>query len=82
MSAIIISNKDKKYHEFVLEMLEALEEYDVKGIAVVALTDSDNISGYWNMNLYDKIKAKTEIEFDCIDNFIKTNKERYLNEEE
>ena len=81
MGTIIVSDKDKEYHEFVLGMLEMFEKYNIHSVAVVALTDTDNISGYWNMDLYDRLKAKNEIELDCIDRFIMNNKDRYFEEE-
>ena len=75
---IIASTSKQPYTQFVAEMLNTLEQYNVKGIAVVVLADNENLSGYWNMNLYDKSRAKNEIEFDCIDEFIKTNIDRYI----
>lgn len=76
---IIASTSKQPYTQFVAEMLNTLEQYNVKGIAVVVLADNENLSGYWNMSLYDKSRAKNEIEFDCIDEFIKTNIDRYIN---
>ncbi|MGN0163519.1 MAG: hypothetical protein ACI4EA_08090 [Candidatus Ornithomonoglobus sp.] len=75
---IIASTSKQPYTKFVTEMLNTLEQYNVRGIAVVVLADNENLSGYWNMNLYDKSRAKNEIEFDCMDEFIKTNIDRYI----
>ena len=77
---IIASTSKQPYTEFVANSLNKIEPYIVKGIAIVILTDSENMTGYWNMELVDKIQAKTEIEFDCIDGFILANKDRYTND--
>lgn len=75
---IIISAKNCPYNEFLTEVLDKFEEYDIKGIAVVALTDEETLTGYWNMSLADKSKAKSEIEFDIIDKFVTDNVDRYM----
>ena len=74
---IIASTSKQPYVEFVADMLNRFEKYNINGIAIVALTDKDNLTAYWNMDLYDKTTAKTELEFDCIDAFIKINADRY-----
>lgn len=76
--AIIIDNKHQDYHVFIAKALEMFKDYNVKGIAIVALTDSvEALSGYWNMDVGDKVRAETHIRFDAIDGFIQANKERY-----
>lgn len=66
------------YNEFLVEGLDKSEEHDIKGIAVVALTDKETLTGYWNMSLTDMSKAKSEIEFDIIDKFVTDNVDRYM----
>lgn len=75
---IIISTKNCPYNEFLTEGLDKFEEYDIKGIAVVALTDEETLTGYWNMSLADVSKAKSEIEFDIIDKFVTNKVDRYM----
>ena len=79
---IIVSDKNQDYHAFFAEALNACEGREVKGIALVILTDDENLTGYWNMNIYDKTRAETEIRFDAFDDFFNVNKERYGVEED
>lgn len=75
---IITSTSDKPYREFFVEVLNTFEKYNITGIAIVGLTDGENLTGYWRMSLRDKETAKTEIGYDCIDEFIKNNADRYF----
>lgn len=79
---IITSTKNSPYNEFILDLLNKLEQVHVNGIAVVILTDNENMTGYWNMNTNDLAIAKTELEFDVIDRFIMVNSDRYFNAED
>lgn len=79
---IITSTKNSPYNEFILDLLNKLEQVHVNGIAVVILTDNENMTGYWNMNTNDLAIAKTELEFDMIDRFIMVNSDRYFNAED
>ncbi len=74
---IIASTSKKPYTEFIADALNKAEPYNVKGIAVVILTDTENLTGYWNMDLSDKIRAKSELEYDTMDDFIMANIDRY-----
>lgn len=76
---IITSTGNKPYNEFFTEALDYMEKYDIKGIALIILTDNYDkmLSGYWSMNLIDKQVAKSQIELDIIDEFIKNNSNRY-----
>lgn len=73
----IISSSNEPYTKFMTDTLNRLEGYNVTGLAVVVLTEGDVLTGYWNMSLNDKQTAKTHIEYDCIDEFIKNNADRY-----
>ncbi len=65
------------------QALEAFETESVKGIAIVALTtDGLTLTGYWNMELKDKLQAETEIRFDAIDAFIRENRNRFFQDED
>lgn len=79
---IIVSDKKQDYVEFMTKALNTFQKYPVKGIAIVALCDEENITGYWNMSLHDKLTAENELRFDVIDEFIQTNKERYIEGDE
>ena len=81
---IITSTKNSPYNEFILDLLNKLEQVHVNGIAVVILTDNENMTGYWNMNtnIYDLAMAKTELEYDMIDRFIMANSDRYFGAED
>lgn len=79
---IITSTKNSPYNDFILDMLNKLEQVHVNGIAVVILTDNENMTGYWNMNMNDLAMAKTELECDMIDRFIMVNSDRYFNAED
>ena len=79
---IITSTKNSPYNEFILDLLNKLEQVHVNGIAVVILTDNENMTGYWNMNTNDLAIAKTELELDVIDRFIMVNSDRYFGAED
>ena len=79
---IITSTKNSPYNEFILDLLNKLEQVHVNGIAVVILTDNENMTGYWNMDTNDLAIAKTELEFDTIDRFIMVNSDRYFGAED
>jgi hypothetical protein len=75
----LISNNPKDYHDFIVDTANGLSEYDISGIAVVALTkDGQGITGYWDMNLREKAEAKNHIEYDVIDEMIMVNRDRYF----
>lgn len=79
----IVSDKEKRDNtNFMAEAIQRLYEHEVKGIAIIALCDDENLTGYWNMTLKDKREAETEIRFDVIDEFIKANRELYFPDEE
>ena len=75
---IIISDNKKEYSMFLAEVMNVFEDYEIKGIAIVAITPEENLTGYWNMSLKDKLTAENEIRFDNIDEFIKNNIDRYI----
>lgn len=79
---MITSTSKQPYHDFILDMLNKLEQVHVNGIAVVILTDNENMTGYWNMDTNDLAIAKTELEFDTIDRFIMVNSDRYFGAED
>ncbi len=78
---VIVSTSEQPYTQFMAEAMNTFEDYNIKGIAIVALTDGDTLTGYWNMNLDDRAKVKAEVEFDCIDEFMKRNIDRYIDYE-
>ncbi len=79
---MITSTSKQPYNDFILDMLNKLEQVHVNGIAVVILTDNENMTGYWNMDTNDLAVAKTELEFDTIDRFIMVNSDRYFGAED
>lgn len=79
---IITSTTNSPYNEFILDLLNKLEQVHVNGIAVVILTYNENMTGYWNMDTNDLAVAKTELEFDTIDRFIMVNSDRYFSVED
>ena len=79
---MITSTSKQPYNDFILDMLNKLEQVHVNGIAVVILTDNENMTGYWNMDTNDLAVAKTELEFDTIGRFIMVNSDRYFGAED
>lgn len=79
---MITSTSKQPYNDFILDLLNKLEQVHVNGIAVVILTDNENMTGYWNMDTNDLAVAKTELEFDTIDRFIMVNSDRYFGAED
>ncbi len=76
---IITSTSSKPYNEFFMETLNEFEKYNVRALAVIALTDDTQqvLTGYHNMSLLDKQLAKDNLEFDIIDEFLRNNADRY-----
>jgi hypothetical protein len=76
----LVSDKNTDYDAFVAETTEFLKEHNVRGIALVALTDDgEALTAYWNMSLRDKLQAENEIRFDALDTFLLNNAGRYCN---
>ena len=80
MTIIISDKQQQEYAGFMAETLSLFENHDIKGVAIVALTDEETLTGYWNMCLKDKSIAESEIRYDVIDSFLLVNKDRYLRE--
>ena len=81
MTIIISDKQQQEYAGFMAETLSLFESHDIKGIAIVALTGEETLTGYWNMCLKDKSIAESEIRYDVIDGLILANKDRYFSEE-
>jgi hypothetical protein len=74
----IVSDKKTEYNEWMAETLDKLGDEDIKGISVSAICkNGDVLTGYWNLNLQDKAIIHTNIQYDCIDQMIYTNRDRY-----
>ena len=83
MVVIIIDEDGREYTSFISQTLDRLNQYDVRSLAIVALTngEDDSVTAYWNASI---IKSKDVIEYDAIDRFIEANLQRYqaiLNEQ-
>lgn len=86
MATAIISDKQpKEYSGWLAESLEALEEVEVKGLALIALVNDENASAYtayWRMNLANRAQAEIHLRYDVMDAFISANIDRWLNPED
>lgn len=82
MVTIISDKQQEEYTGFITETLNTFQNHNIRGIAIVALTDDETLTGYWNMNLRDKATAENEIRYDVLDEFILNNKDRYAENEE
>lgn len=86
MSYILISNEPQKDYESALtDFLEYLKNRKVKGLVLSALTDDPEercITAHWNVDVYDLGEIAQNIQFEAIDNFLRANIYRYLDEEE
>lgn len=78
MIAIISDKKQIPFSKWLIESLEELQKHNVKGIALVALCEDQNMTGYWNMDQRGRAAAESEIRYDVIDGFIQANLDRYL----
>jgi hypothetical protein len=77
MTAIVTDNP-KEYTSFLSESIDNLGKEEIKGIAIAAICKNGKVvTGYWNMNLQDKAIIHTNIQYDCIDQLIYTNRDRY-----
>ncbi|MBR6561382.1 MAG: hypothetical protein IKK78_00045 [Oscillospiraceae bacterium] len=82
MSYTLLSTEPARdYEQFVLECMDNLREYRVKGIAVAALVTEGNenmtVTGYWHLSASGKMVISGEIELDAVDDMILTNIDRY-----
>lgn len=76
---IITSNKNRPYNAFIAECLDAVEEYPIKGIALVVLTEeAETLTAYWNMDVEDKGIAEMHIRSDFIDQLVEANMQKYM----
>ena len=74
----LVSDKDTPYTKFMAETLDEFAKHDIKGLAVVALVDGNyELTGYWNMDLRDKLQAESAVRFDVLDAFLLSNSGRY-----
>lgn len=82
MSYTFISNGPAKdYEKFMLETIENLSKYQVKGLAIVALVEeleeAEAVTGYWHMGPSRKATAAYNIHMDAVDDMIIANIDRY-----
>lgn len=76
---IITSDKNKPYNAHISETLNVIENYNVKGIATVILTeDGETLTAYWNMDVEDKGVAEMHIRSDFIDQLVQSNMQKYI----
>jgi len=74
----IITDKPKEYTSFLTESIDNIGKEEIKGIAISAICKDGNVvTGYWHLNLQDKAIIHTNIQYDCIDQLIMTNRDRY-----
>jgi len=66
----ILDTENSEYREFMQEALNMMEKMEVVGIAIIALTPDNTLTGYWGMELQDKQTVKDQIELDIIDEYI------------
>ena len=74
-------NSEHDYDSFIANTARILGQYDVKGIAIVALLENDGfpaITGYWKMNQCDKAYAAVHIQADSIDQMVGANMHKYI----
>ena len=78
----LVSDKSTDYTKFLAETIEEFTKHNIKGIAIVGITDSNyELTGYWNMKLRDKLQAENAVRFDAFDDFLKSNSGRYCNDD-
>ena len=75
---IIMSDKQQDYHAFMVETLQMFEEHNIKGLAIVALTDEETLTGYWEMDLKQRADAEIAIRYDVVDGLIMANRDKYF----
>ena len=85
MSIVLMSSeRERDYEPFLLESMENLREYSVKGLALAAIvTEPESgeqlaVTGYWHLSASGKKRIAGEIDMDAIDDMILTNIDRYL----
>ncbi len=75
---VITSTEPRDFHGFIVETIDKLEEYQVTGLAIVALTPGESITAYWNLDTSGKAQAEHEIRLDVFDAFLRSNRDRYF----
>lgn len=84
MSYTLISGEPaEEYERFLLECFENLKDWQVKGLALVAMVrdperDEDSaVTGYWHMGSMSRSYAAAHLQADAIDAMILDNIKRY-----
>ena len=81
MRLLMGDSPTQDYDNFMLETLNVLERYKVKGLAVVAFIDDPNseaLTAYWQCGCIKKSYAATHIQSDAVDELVMYNMDRYL----
>ena len=83
MTVVFSDKMQAPYNKFMVDTIERLSKYKVKGLAISALCENgETVTGYWHMSLQDKATVHTNIMYDCIDDMLLINKDRYLGEDD
>lgn len=84
MSYTLLSTEPARdYEQFLLECMDNLREYKVRGIAIAAIAvepekgEEVTVTGYWHLSATGKKRVAGEIDMDAIDDMILTNIDRY-----
>lgn len=84
MSYTLLSTEPARdYEQFVLECMDNLREYRVRGIAIAAVIvepeqgEEITMTGYWHLASPGKMRIAGEIQMDAIDDMILENIDRY-----
>lgn len=79
MSTVILSDQMvKEYSPFVTDTLAHLAQEEVTGITIFAkLKSGATMTGYWNINMQEKVEAAGTIYSEAIDEMIIANIDRY-----
>ena len=84
MSYTLLSTEPaKEYENFLLDCMDNLKEYRVRGLAIAAVVvDPESgeelaVTGYWHLAAPGKMRIAGEIQMDAIDDMILSNIDRY-----
>ena len=84
MSYTLLSTEQaREYEPFLLDCLDNLKGYRVRGLAIAAIVDEPvsgeelAVTGYWHLSASGKKRVAGEIDMDAVDDMILTNIDRY-----
>lgn len=81
--ALLSTEPAREYDAFLLDCMDNLREFRVRGIAISAIVveqesgEEVTVTGYWHLSAAGKKRISGEIDLDAVDDMILSNIDRY-----